>query len=193
MKYTGYVETTGTVAEKLKFVSAANNKKDWRRYAESVLVEETESGFLAVATDGKRIHTVALDKNVFDVFGVSAGLYTPIKSKKRFFSMARISNEDEKEIKFPLWKSVLPKGKPEKEITFYPPLTGYGQMASYIDSLRAMPDWLYISPVFLSALTVCDRWDCKIYGKDKVVEFVSPDTNAYIMPLISDSCGAAHD
>jgi DNA polymerase III sliding clamp (beta) subunit (PCNA family) len=124
-----------------------------------------------IATDGHRLHIYKPEMIIKD------GNYEVITSNKN-----EIILEGVKEIEFPSWEQVFPKGKPSEEIMIECHSKDMG--SAYTRLVRKLPEPNTINlKYFEDLLCICDRVTFSIYGENEPIKLVSGKYRGLIMPI----------
>lgn len=196
MKYTAFVELINCAD--LAFVARAVSEDESRPQFWYMNIREHEGGFLAMATDGRRLHKARLSKK--DVPNVSPGYWRVLKNKE--FKTRDYDLENMMRIyrliyerKHVLWLARLDKFDlfPDDEtinrITPHGDPIKTGTVNTYryhLDSMNALiknlPDSLGMNLKYLKDLGPL-KWNYKIFTSDKPVLFERENKTALIMPI----------
>ncbi len=196
MLYSNFVELKGNgVGDDLRFVARAVGDDETRPFMRFILVEpvdETpESELRAVATDGRRLHMVEIDRRIAGL-GFVPGKWRVVKCAPTVVQLARVADDEDSQKSagnFPNYKKVIPEGPVDKVMAFEGFSRAEIARSSHTLSkfLRECPDPTAVNLVFLEALgqmewTVEWRKGLEPY-QNRAVVFKSGDRTAVIMPL----------
>jgi hypothetical protein len=203
MKYTTFVELINHYD--LSFVAKAISKDDDLPQFWYMKIQENETGLLATATDGKRLHRVQIDKDHIPK-GLEPGYWRVLKNKKNKYrdieaeydakeegiiGRGHLIYKKEKVLwiakladgfgLFPSDKTIeriFPSGEPE--MTGELNLTENAHTA-IIGFIKALPP--HVGFNFYHALDLApDEWNFKYYVLNKAVLFENGNKTALIMP-----------
>lgn len=193
IKFDLFAELQGQLACEFDFLAKAVGSDECRFFMEWILIEPVDAedvtkGFRAIATDGRRMHIVEKLNASVELYGITAGHYKVVKSNRTVTQITRVSADTEEICgKFPDWRRVMPEGEPVKIIAFNGyALKGKNSVSLFRDTIRffrEFPEDTYLSPHYLSDLSVGYPWACHYWASDKGVKFVSNNMTAIIMPL----------
>ena len=180
---TKHIVVKDELAAQFKFLSRATmrSKNSSNYELEYIHVSDSDSGLIATATDGHRMHQI----NNLGELDLKPGFWIACFRGKTA-ELAFVENNKNDEWKYPDTESLLNKGKaPEFSTTFASGnLKRESTSVQIAALLRSFPEPTMLNLKYLSDLGDYS-WDVKWYGSKTQVIFTRDDLTAVIMPINS--------
>lgn len=170
-----------TVFESIKYVARAMNVDDCRAFMNGILIEEVnENEVLAVATDGKRLHTAMI------VGKIEPGFYH-VKANAK--DIVLISVEGENKPEYPKWRRVVPEDGAVEKVSVVGTkdrmVDGEGDGTNQA-AFDVFSRGIYVKLNYLEDAVKGDEFECYISREDvkeSGVMFKNHNKMAVVMPV----------
>ena len=194
MTYDAFIDVQVGARNDIGFFAKAVSKNSPIRATHYICIERGKAGqLIGIAIDGVRAHIV---DPLPDVYDMSPGLWRVLKSDKKDTWIARLSNTDAEDVRYPekILENIMPKDKPLHESYF----NGFNfkqsnfEHAALLSLFRGFPTATVINMKYLADLGCishcldpdpANSWGVLWYGANKPVVFLWGAYTAVIMPM----------
>ena len=159
--------------------------------SESVSIGDFKTPTLdIVATDGRRLHIVRMDKESAAKLGIEPGKWT-FEVKGGEIRCSRLDEKSEADMgQFPQWAKVVPKDKPVATAQYEGYPTKRNKKMAYsraiLDFLYSLPEQTVINFAHLDDLGTDTGYGVSFYAPNKAICFRVKNRLAVVMPMTKD-------